>query len=151
MKILAIDPGTLFSGFIIWDGQQILDYGKIDNFQMLEYVAIRNYDVCVIERIASYGMAIGETTLETIFWSGRFYQSAYNADKRVERFLRKDVKLELCGQSRAKDANIIQALKDRFEPTLEAHKKPTGLLKGITKDVWQALALAVVYNDLKNK
>lgn len=152
MKILSIDPGTLFSGFVVFNGQEILDFGKLDNPSMLEYIANKQYDKCVIERIASYGMAIGESTLETIFWSGRMLQVAYDAGKDVSRVLRKDVKLHICGSVRAKDSNIIQALKDRFEPDLEPGKKPKGMLKGITSDVWQAFALAVYYTDmLQNK
>ena len=147
MKILAIDPGTLFSGFVVFDGEEILDFGKVDNFAMLEYIATKNYDECVIERVASYGMPVGETTFDTVFWSGRFFQVAYQSDKITSRVFRKDVKLHICGSVRAKDSNIIQALKDRFEPDLESGKKPKGILKGITKDVWQAMALAITFLD----
>src|SRR3989304_5568909 len=104
IRVLAIDPGLLFSGFVVYDGKEILDFGKIDNFAMLEYIANKNYDTCVIERIASYGMAVGESVLETIFWSGRFYQVADNADKAIYRIYRKDVKVNICGSTRAKDS-----------------------------------------------
>ena len=67
----------------------------------------------VIEAIASYGMAVGAEVFETCIWIGRFYEalSQYSEPARV---YRKDVKMNLCGQTRAKDSNIIQALKDRF-------------------------------------
>ena len=151
MRILSIDPGTTESGYVVWDGEQILDMGKIANFEMLDYIATKNYDTCIIERIACYGMPMGESTIETIFVSGRMYQVAFEADKRIERVLRKDVKMAICGQTRAKDSNIIQALKDRFEPNLELHKKPTGILKGLKKDIWQAFALSVYWYDLNCK
>jgi hypothetical protein len=82
-----------------------------------------------------------------VFWSGRFFQIAHEAGKNPQIVYRKDVKLHICGSVRAKDSNIIQALKDRFEPGLEPRKKPKGILKGITKDCWQCLALAVTFID----
>jgi len=148
-KILAIDPGTTESGFVVWDGEQILDCGKIDNEAMLEYVATKNYDTLLIEKIVSYGKSVGQTTFDTVFWCGRFYQTGFDADKRIELIVRKAVKLHHCdNDNKAKDAKVIQALKDRFEPGLEARKKPRGMLKDLKKDAWQALAIAVYFHDI---
>ena len=63
---------------------------------------------------------------------------------------RKDVKLHLCGDLRAKDANIRQALIDLFGPGKEraiGKKKTPGPLYGIRKHEWSALAVAVTYHD----
>jgi hypothetical protein len=50
---------------------------------------------------------------------------------------------------RAKDSNIRQALIDRFgEP---GTKKVPGLLYGIKKDEWSALALGVFWHDTQNR
>ena len=148
IKILAIDPGTTQSGFVVWNGKTILDYGKIDNAEILDYLVSKPYTVLVIEKIVSYGKSVGQSTFDTVFWSGRFFQVAVQADIKTELIIRREVRLYHCdNDTKAKDANVIQALKDRFEPDLQPRKKPKGILKGITEDVWQALALAVFYYD----
>ena len=150
MNILAIDPGNILSAFIVWNGQEILDKGKILNHELLEYLAARskNYDICVIEQVAAMGMAVGFSVFETVFWSGRYYQVAHQADKQVYRIPRKDIKMNICGSMRAKDKNIRQALIDRLDPDNQPNKKPQGILKGVSADVWAALAVAITYQDL---
>ncbi len=60
---------------------------------------------------------------------------------------RRAVKLALCGDSRAKDANIRQALIDRFGGSAAVGRKAApGPLYGISRDVWSALAIAVTYS-----
>jgi len=59
---------------------------------------------------------------------------------------RRAVKLALCGDSRAKDANIRQALIDRFGGSAAIGRKTApGPLYGISRDVWSALAIAVTF------
>jgi hypothetical protein len=54
------------------------------------------------------------------------------------------VKLALCGDSRAKDANIRQALIDHFGGSAAIGRKAApGPLSGISRDVWSALAIAI--------
>lgn len=153
MNTLAIDPGNVLSAFIVWNGQEILDKGKVLNHELLEYLAARskNYDVCVIEQIAAMGMAVGASVFETVFWSGRFFQVAEQAGKKVLRIPRKDVKMNLCNSMRAKDKNIRQAIIDRLDPNNEPNKKPQGVLKGVHADEWAALGIALTYNDLQLK
>jgi len=149
-KILAIDPGTEQSAFAVWDGFFIVTKGIEDNETLLK--KLRDCPLepipMVIEQIRCYGMAIGQTTLDTVFWSGRFWEVWKH-----ERHLmpRMDVKMHLCGSSRAKDSNIRQALIDRFEPGLEPRKRPKGVLKGLAKDTWAAMALAVTWMDKNQK
>lgn len=109
------------------------------------YAAAPN-DVLVIEQIASMGMAVGQEIFETCFWSGRFAQAWIRHGRRCERLKRIDVKLEICGQARAKDANVRQALIDRFGGRLAT--KAGGQLYGVSGDAWAALAVAVAWSDL---
>lgn len=144
-RVLAIDPGPVRSAYVVWDGENILEFGMPANDQLLlKCFAAPIPDEMIIEKVASYGMPVGESVFETVFWSGRFAQAW---DKEARRISRKDVKMHLCGSMRAKDSNIIQALKDRFEPDLLPRQRPKGILKGISKDVWQALAVAVTWYD----
>ena len=101
-------------------------------------------DVVVIEKVESYGMAVGAEVFGTVLWSGRFAEAAHRVP--VVLLPRRAVKLALCADSRAKDANIRQALIDRFGGSAAIGRKASpGPLYGISRDVWSALAIAVTY------
>ena len=146
--ILSIDPGSEQSAYVVLDDKyEILEFDKIDNDSIVEMLfrLQSNYTV-IIEMIASYGMPVGAEVFDTCVWIGRFMQAS---NCPVELVYRKEVKLNLCGVTRAKDSNIIQALKDRFGD--KGTKKNPGKLYGIKADCWQALALGVTYLDKQNK
>jgi hypothetical protein len=151
MNIMAIDPGNTQSAYvIIGSGDcEILDFGKIDNEILLDALwgLVHKYEIekTVIEMVACYGMAVGKEVFDTCVWIGRFYEHMAN----VSLMYRKDVKMNICNTMKAKDANIIQALKDRFGD--KGTKKEPGWFFGFSADVWQAYALAVTFVDKKGK
>lgn len=153
MNILAIDPAPTKSGYVVWDGKEVLDSGIPDNLKLLLEICPRwyvNADL-VIEKIACYGMAVGESVFDTVFWTGRFCQQwQWFGGTPWARVLRRDVKLHICHNSRANDSNIRQALIDRFEPKLKPRCRPKGVMRGLKKDSLQAFALAVYWGDLKS-
>ena len=97
---------------------------------------------------------VGKRTLRIYDVAGDRLDQWVRATKRPENILyffdaslvyREDVKLHLCGSPRAKDANIRQALIDRWGGKAEAVgtvKKP-GPLYGVKSHAWSALAVAV--------
>ena len=107
-------------------------------------VCPKNRGACVIEQVTSYGMPVGAEVFETVFWSGRFAER-FGADQ-VQRIPRLKVKLHICLDSHAKDANVRQALIDRFGKP--GTKASPGVLYGISGDLWAAVALAVTWWDL---
>jgi len=145
MIVFAVDPGPVESAWVVWDGLRIDAFGKAKNEQLLEPPEpVNRY---VIEMISSMGMSVGETTFETVFWIGRFYQ-AWGGETYVSRIKRHEVKMHICHHPRAKDGNIRQALIDRIGAP--GTKKAPGPTYGISGDCWQALALAVTYYDQNN-
>jgi len=140
--ILAIDPGCTDSAWILYKDGEIITFGKNLNSEVMNIVKFGNGQHLAVEMIASYGMPVGKEVFETCVWIGRFLE-AWNGDHTL--IYRKDVKMHLCGSMRAKDANIRQALIDRFGPA--GTKKAPGGTYGISKDVWSALAVAVTYAD----
>jgi len=150
--ILAIDPGTTESGWVILEDGVPIEFGKNNNEYVLERVYGKHLAPTLatrmaIEMVASYGMPVGAEVFETCVWAGRFIEAWGGGEERV---YRRDVKLHLCGQARAKDANIRQALIDRFGPGKDAaigRKDTPGPCYGISGDVWAALALAVTVHD----
>ena len=152
-RILGIDPGPTESAYVVYDGTKPVRFGKVDN-EHLRTIVLRSEWLAgtkrlVIEQIACMGMAVGAEVFETAFASGQFAQ-AWGGE--WDRLKRGEVKLHLCGNTRAKDGNIRQALIDRFGPGKEkaiGKKKTPGPLYGISGDCWQALALAICYYETK--
>ena len=147
-RIIAIDPGTTKSAFIQWDGEKILSMDIKENMEIIMALYQMPPDDLVVEQVRCYGMVVGASTLDTVFWSGRFCE-AWPGDWHL--IPRMDVKMHLCHDSRAKDKNIRQALIDRFEPDLKPRQRPKTVLKGVGTHLWAAMALAVTWWDLNNK
>ena len=97
--------------------------------------------VLAIERFEARGMAISDDSIETVLWTGRFRQ-AWHSPEEVRMIRRSEVKLALCGTTRAKDANVRQAVIDRLGPP--GTKKQPGPTYGVTSHAWQALAVALL-------
>ena len=141
MTILAIDPGTTESGWVVFDGQRVVECGVSDNDSIVWKLKFFQGEKVAIEMIASYGMAVGKEVFETCVWIGRFMQARFEFERLPERVYRRDVKIHLCGSPRAKDANIRQALIDRFGVVGTVKNK--GPLFGVKSHIWSALAVAV--------
>ena len=154
MKVLAIDPGNRKSAWCMIDGETLkpLSFGKEENQVVLDAVQHLSYDSIVIERVASYGMAVGRDVFETCVWVGRFTQAASVPPDYI---YRQEEKLHLCGDSRAKDTNIRRALIDRFAQhdlkNGKGTKKNPDWFYGFSADVWQAYAVAVTYVETRCK
>lgn len=148
--ILAIDPGNIESAYCIIEKETYkpIEFGKIDNQQMLKQIGLfKNIDCIVIEKVASYGMAVGKEVFDTCEWYGRFIQKYCdtNDSSRIEYIFRKEVKINLCNSLKAKDSNIRQALIDRFG--VVGIKKNPGWFYGFKKDIWSAYAVGITYLD----
>lgn len=154
MKVLAIDPGNRKSAWCMIDGETLrpLFFDKEENQVVLTAVQHLSYDSIVIERVASYGMAVGRDVFETCEWVGRFTQAARVPPDYV---YRQEEKLHICGDSRAKDTNIRRALIDRFAQhdmkNGKGTKKNPDWFYGFSADVWQAYAVAVTYVETSKK
>jgi len=145
--LLAIDPGTTQSALVCWNGKRILGAGIVEN--KLALIPVAGVENVVIEQVRSYGMPVGKDVFDTVFWSGRFCQVYEAQGIHVDLVPRLDVKLYLCHNSRAKDSNISQALRDRFGP--KPTKKNPNPVYGdakIVRDLWQAWALSVYFWDV---
>jgi hypothetical protein len=152
VTVLAIDPGSEHSAWVLWDGAVVMSHGKANNADVKQMLDARWFPLLtvVIEQVASYGMAVGAEVFETVWWAGRFHEAAIASEAYdAERMYRRDVKLHLCGSMKAKDSNIRQALIDRFGGKEKAigKKASQGPLYGLKADEWAALALAVTWFD----
>ena len=153
MRILAIDPGTYESAYVIYEnGEPLRVFGKIKNeefYQKVMLPSLNCYDVIVIEMIRSQGMPVGKEVFETCLWIGKFMQRGEDLKREVKLVYRHDIKIFLCGSSRAKDSNIRQAIIDRLG--VPGTKKSPGWTYGVSGDVWAALAVAIFTSNKLTK
>lgn len=141
-SILAIDPGPTHSAYVWWEDGKPSSFAKTENSELRAILKTSEpSEITAIEMIASYGMAVGREIFETAVWIGRFQECCANPSG-VQLIFRKDVKLHWCGTTKAKDANIRQALLDYFGP--QGTKKAPGILYGVKADVWSAVAIAAM-------
>lgn len=152
--ILAIDPGNIESAYCVIDKNTYkpIEFDKIENEKLLEYIydyLPNEVNTLVIEKIASYGMAVGASVFDTCIWIGRFVQEYLDFTspyyQKVEYIYRKEEKINLCNSMKAKDSNIRQALIDRFG--IVGTKKEPGWFYGFKKDIWAAYAVGITYLD----
>ena len=162
MRVIAIDPGNEFSALVVWDGEHVEFKLYAPNEEIRNWLkscsaaafAVRagwvnaggmSVPSLVIEMIGHYGLGMpaGKTVFDTCVWIGRFTE-CYGSEL-TETILRPTVKTHLCGSARAKDGNVIQALKDRFGD--KGTKGNPGVAYGMSGDLWQAWAVAVTWLD----
>jgi len=147
-SVIAIDPGTTHSGLVLYVGGIPMLSDVQENHDVLTYLKDTSRPHIAIEMIASYGMAVGKEVFETCVWVGRFIEAAGGME-RIRLIYRKDVKMHLCGNVRAKDANIRQAIIDRYGGKAEAigTVKKQGPLYGVKSHAWAALAVALTATE----
>ena len=124
--VFAVDPANEKSGFVIIrvDDYEPVYMGKIENNELADYIKtcpFKENAVPVIEMIGHYGtgMPAGRTVFDTCIWIGRFseiFDNHFELASEGGYLMRATIKTRICGMPKAKDANVIQALIDRFAP-----------------------------------
>ena len=158
--ILAIDPGNVESAYVLLDPQTYspIEHAKVENSTLREILlqkikALQSLEVA-IEMVASYGMPVGREVFETCVWIGRYAELLESSRIPVAFVYRKDVKMNLCGQTKAKDSNIRMALIDRFAVHDLKNGKGTkanpDFFANFKSDQWAAMAVGVTYLDSKH-
>lgn len=152
--LFAIDPGSIMSGWVELDGTRVLAFGKDANETVLGWLRIGDIGpVVVIEDLVPRQQPLGREVADTLRWIGRFMEAA-SRDSEVHLLTRQAVTAHLIdGGTKDADKRIRAALIDRFGGAGGKHaavgtKAAPGPLHGVLGDVWQALALAVTWQDL---
>lgn len=129
MAVISIDPGTTESAWLIYDAGKICGFaiqpnhdvlGMIRNFSQFRDGGKAYINHMAIEMMQSFGMAVGQDVLETVYWIGRFCEAwetkavTFADDANCMRLFRKQIVMHLCHNARAKDANVRRSLIDRF-------------------------------------
>lgn len=141
--VIAIDPGTTQSAYVAWDGNFITDVATVPNASVARYLRSIDRPSCVVfESVENYGMTIGRSVFQTVFWTGRLFQIARDrvGPSQVSRLPRRAVKKHLQLGKGAGDRDVRRALIRR----LERHPEQWHNLKS---HQWAALAIAVTWWD----
>lgn len=156
-RVLSLDPGNEHTGFVLADSEtrRPLEFDKIPNRELADMMlnGTLKFDEFVTERMESMGTLIGRTVLESCEWVGRFSQIAESLGLEVNYVYRHEEKIHICGDSRAKDANIRRALIDRFAKTANGKgtKKEPDFFFQFRSDIWSAYAILTCYLDRKEE
>jgi len=140
--IIGVDPGNKETALVVIRDGKILDHFYGANDEALEI--LKELDHChfkpcfeiYCEMIASYGMPVGKSIFDTCLFIGRIIEALPS----VKLITRNVVKNAICNSSKAKDANIRQALIDIYGEV--GTKKNQGGTFGMSGDKWAALAVA---------
>lgn len=154
-NILAIDEGNEYSGYCVLDSEtyEPLKFGKIDNNELLDMIPnlkeTWNVSELAIERIESYGMAVGKSIFDTCVWAGRFIERCHRLGIKYEWVTRKEEKMMICQSMKANDSTIRRALIDMFAKhdfkNGKGTKKNPDFFYGFRADIWSAFAVGYVY------
>lgn len=163
MQILAVDPGTTESGWVIYDPIRnvVVNCGIDKNEAVMSLMRTESgpnvWFVC--ERMSCQGMAVGQETFDTVEFIGAMLHQAMGPkgwDRRHDFTVKRtEEKVHLCGTARAKDPNIRQAIIDQFPATgggkckQVGTKKQPGPLYGVHSHIWSALAVALTWYGTK--
>ena len=155
--MFSIDPGNIQSAYCIMNEEyELLEFAKLPNKEVMNKMleALSDVDEVVIERIQSYGMAVGAEVFQTCEWIGRFSQEA---EKKVPvcYIYRKEEKIYICHDMKAKDKNIRAALIERFAKhdmkNGRGTKKNPDVFYGVSADIWAAISVAVTHFDMEKE
>lgn len=147
LKVCGLDPGTVQTALVVWDGLAILDRRIIPNQEVIACLAESEWPVVSCEHMECHGMSVGKETFETAYWIGRYWQVCEIMDIEWMRVVRSQIKSYWCHSQKATDSNVRTAVIDRLGPP--GKKKQPGVTYGVAKDMWSALAIAVRCHDLK--
>lgn len=174
MKLLAIDPGTTQSAYVMLDEKyRILSADKVDNETMIAIIAdAPGVDVVVIEDMeprytsgdrSAAGAVMGASTIQTIKWMGQFGRQAAMRGLGVDWIFRRDERSALIptkknglpplppGTPAHADGQIRASLIQRFArydtATGKGTKKEPDVFYGFAGDMWQAMAVGVTWLD----
>jgi hypothetical protein len=137
--ILAIDPGNAQSGVVRFNGERVLFAGVIENPDVLKIIADDRSEILAIELFVATNQRLGNESIETIHWGGRFHQASGDPDS-VVLVPRLQVKKALGLTQRDGDKEVNAALQRVLGP--KGTKAAPGPCFGVASHSWAALGVA---------
>lgn len=137
--ILAIDPGNAQSGVVKFDGSRVLYAGVIENPDVLRIIADDRSDVLALELFVATNQRLGNESIETIHWGGRFHQASGDPDSVVlvpRSQVKKAVGVSHHGGDKEVNAALVRLVGEK------GTKAAPGPCYGVKSHAWAALGVA---------
>lgn len=161
MTVIGIDPGPKASGFVIFDGTNVIETSEAyENEALIGYLEqVPKEQPVVIERVQFYGKLMGADVFDTLWFGGRFYQAVKTAGGVPHRVYWAEVKRQFVEGARwdekkgkkrkITEADVRLGVLKRFggEKLAKGTKAAPGPCRGVTSHAWSALALALYWWD----
>lgn len=152
MRLLAIDPGSALTGYVLYDvdARALVLRGKCSNEDLVAMIRRAEFSsalMLAIEHAQSFGAKVWNQVFDATLWGGRFVEAwdSVTSGRPHALVFRRDVKLHVTGSPKAKDQQVRQCLLEQWggKDVAVGTKKQPGPLFGVTADMWAALAIAV--------
>jgi len=143
-KILAIDPGSNLSAYVVYDGTKIHKHGIIENLKLEKLIENLKIDFVLVEMFQNYGTKAnaGASVFNACRWIGRFEKTSLTKGVGFLLVFRKTIVSHHCGLATANDSKVREAILKKYP---KGTKKKPLVTYGLIKDEWQAFALASFY------
>jgi hypothetical protein len=144
------------SAYVLWDtDKQTGEPGHIENEKMCEFLSLPSFregviakvGLVVIERIRSYGQQVGNDTLETCEWVGRFEQAAKGVTLPVWKIPRSDVLKAFSIEKKGADRWLKECMVERFGMAHKRSKSGSLTVPGWSDHNFAALGVAVLAEE----
>lgn len=144
MQILAMDPGTEQSAFVLFRDGILAERGIVPNGEICGMISTvwRRADLLALEFVQSFGMPVGREIFEMVWWMGKFSHAAEIINIPVKRIARQKIKSFITGLPGGNDAAVRRALILRYGGANKGQP-----LEGIKNDMWSALAVACYVDE----
>ena len=155
-RIIGIDPGPRESALCVLNNLDIIASAYGENHEIRSVLfseIIRGHGVYLAVEKPVCRKWAGVEVSDTAIVSGIFIGIAISSGLRSENaFLitRSKIRWHICNSKKANDSMIRKKLIEQFNPEYNLHHN-AGVLKGVTGDIWQALAVAVTCRDLMDR
>lgn len=151
--LYAIDPGYTHSALVGIEPEehfQVILHTYLENEEMCAYLKeSADTSPLIIEMFEARGMPIGQDSIMTVWWSGRFFE-AWDGTAYI--LPRRDIKIHVFGSTRGvNDAVVRRYLIDRYGPEEKVavgSKKNPGPLYGMTPHERDALLVGIAWWEL---
>lgn len=139
MIVLAVDPGTVQSGVVRFDGTRVLFADVIANADVLKIIRDDNSDVLAIEQFVATGQPLAFESIQTVHWGGRFHEAWPQPDD-VMLIPRLAVKKAVGLLGRDGDPEVNRRLRELVGD--KGTKAAPGPTHGVSSHAWAALGVA---------